>query len=267
MLINELRAMDEYTFEHFIADLWEAQGWDATVTSESQDAGVDIIAERENPVPQKMVIQAKRYGKESAVTGPDIQQYHSLQKQENADTVVVVTTGRFTGNALDRAEDLDVKLIDGDELVGLVQEAGGKEVINDYQRSESGPREVAMSVSDSLYSLPHLIFGISGEEEDRFFGITSFGYLSLISLFELVILFDLVSPSILPFGGNFYAWLGFIGGPIGAYLIYSDDRTVALPFSETEPSNSIWAFATLITVGFMILPYVILIVEDTYSST
>lgn len=55
-LKSRLQGMDDYDFEHLIADLWERQGWRATVKQQSVDRGVDIVAEQDNPFPQKWLI-------------------------------------------------------------------------------------------------------------------------------------------------------------------------------------------------------------------
>ncbi|ELZ26160.1 restriction endonuclease [Halogeometricum pallidum JCM 14848] len=113
--------MDDYEFEHLVADLWELQGWDADVEQQSADAGVDVRATQSSPYRRKVLIQAKRYSDDNPVTGPNVQQYAALKQQEpDTDESIIVTTGRFTGSAEDRAKDLNVKLIDGKGLVDLI---------------------------------------------------------------------------------------------------------------------------------------------------
>ena len=60
-LQRRLQAMDDFQFEHLIADLWEQQGWTTEVEQQSSDAGVDIRATKSQPYPRKALIQAKRY--------------------------------------------------------------------------------------------------------------------------------------------------------------------------------------------------------------
>ena len=135
-LKQRLQEMGNYEFEHFIADLWERQGWTATVSQESVDAGVDVTAVKETPYPQKQLIQAKRYGENTSVGGPDIQQYASLKHQQRGvDSVLVVTTSTFTRHAEERAEELNVKLIDGDDLIQLVQNLDASDLIDEYAPS------------------------------------------------------------------------------------------------------------------------------------
>lgn len=135
-LKQRLQEMGNYEFEHFVADLWERQGWTTTVSQESVDAGVDVTVVKETPYPQKQLIQAKRYGQNTSVGGPDIQQYASLKHQQRGvDSVLVVTTSTFTRHAEDRAEELNVKLIDGDDLVQLVHNLDAYDLIDEYAPS------------------------------------------------------------------------------------------------------------------------------------
>lgn len=132
-LRTRLQGMDDYEFEHFIADLWARMGWETEVSQASNDAGIDVIAEKKSPYPQKKLIQAKRYSDSTTVGGPDIQQYASLRHQDpDTDSVVVVTTSRFTNSGQDRAKDLNVKTVDGDDLVGMIEELDAADLVQEY---------------------------------------------------------------------------------------------------------------------------------------
>ena len=128
-----LQQMDPYDFEHFIADLWERMGWSAEVSSASMDEGLDVIARKSSPYEQRVAIQAKRYGPNTTVGSPDIQQYASLLHQyDGIDKVLVVTTNEFTGQAQDLAGRLNVKLINGTELAELVGQYQALDLVAKY---------------------------------------------------------------------------------------------------------------------------------------
>lgn len=132
-LKHRLREIDPYQFEHFVADLWKQMGWDTTVSQAASDAGIDVLAEKSTPYPQKKVIQAKRYGSDTTVGGPAIQQYASLRHQvPDADSVIVVTTSRFTSAAKERAQELNVKLVDGDGLVEMIDDLEARDLVAEY---------------------------------------------------------------------------------------------------------------------------------------
>lgn len=121
----EFQTLDPREFEQLVAEVWRADGWDVEVLPPGRDAGIDAIATREDPFPEKQVIQAKRYRESNPVSAPDVQQYASLKQQvPRADSVVIVTSGRFTDSAVARARELNVKLVDGDDLADLVSRVG-----------------------------------------------------------------------------------------------------------------------------------------------
>lgn len=123
--LEELRALEPYEFEHFVANLWEDKGWQTHVLPESNDYGIDVVATKSDPTPQKILIQAKRYAEDNRVGAPDVQQYRSLLEQEpDADSVVIVTTSSFTKQAQEIADRVNVKLVDGDALLKIVDEGG-----------------------------------------------------------------------------------------------------------------------------------------------
>ncbi|WP_277543798.1 restriction endonuclease [Haloarcula laminariae] len=129
-LRSRLQTMDPDTFEHFIADVWEQLGWYTRVVGEPGDKGIDVIAAREG---QKQLVQAKRYGPNTTVGSPEVQQYASLRLQEDGvDTVTIVTTGEFSRQAEDMAPDLGVTLVDGEDLLGILDDFDGWGVVADY---------------------------------------------------------------------------------------------------------------------------------------
>lgn len=156
-VLSQLQSMDDYEFEYFVADLWDRQGWDTQVTQSSTDAGIDVIATKELPFSQKALIQAKRYGSTSTVGGPDIQQYASLKYQEDGvDSVIVVTTNTFSRQAQRRAEELNVKTVDGGDLVDLIERLDAYDVLDSYTSIENettqtatGPPEEAITTWNS----------------------------------------------------------------------------------------------------------------------
>lgn len=80
-----------------------------------------------------MLIQAKRYGPNTTVDSPEIQQYASLAHQEDGvDKVLVVTTNEFSRQALELAHDLNVKTIDGDDLVHIIREEDAVDLVAEY---------------------------------------------------------------------------------------------------------------------------------------
>lgn len=131
-----LQQMDPYKFEQFVADLWTRMGWQTDVSTASMDEGVDVIARKQTPYEQTTLIQARRYGPNTTVGSPDIQQYASLDQQyAGVDDVVIVTITDFTGRARDLAERLNVKLSNGDTLAELVVDHDALALVDEYLES------------------------------------------------------------------------------------------------------------------------------------
>ena len=128
-----LQRMDPYEFEHFVADLWERMGWETTVSTASADKGVDVTAKKSTPYEQQVLIQAKRYGPNTTVGSPDIQQYASLRHQySGVDKVIIVTTNEFTQQGREMATRLNVKCITGDELSQLIVDTDATDLVARY---------------------------------------------------------------------------------------------------------------------------------------
>jgi len=154
-----LQEMDPYEFEYFVGDLWERMGWETTVTTASADKGVDITARKSTPYHQLLLIQAKRYGPKTTVGSPEIQQYASLRNQfDGVDKVLLVTTNDYSRQAREIATDLNVKLINGDELVELIHEHESLDLVAKYldfiqpveeSESESGSSDTSQSPLES----------------------------------------------------------------------------------------------------------------------
>lgn len=132
-IITQLSSMDGYRFESFVSDLWRTRGWKTTVTKQSNDNGIDIIALKSDPFSQKHLIQAKCYSSGNKVSSKEVQQYSSLKQQvEGVDAVVIVTTTGFTSQAEKLSSKLNVKLIDGDSLAELILASEDTGILEKY---------------------------------------------------------------------------------------------------------------------------------------
>jgi len=257
-----LQGMDDWDFEHFVADLWERQGWDAEVEQQSGDAGVDIRAVKSMPYRQKALIQAKRYGENTTVGGPDIQQYSALKQQEqDADKAIVVTTSRFTSAAYDRAEDLNVKLIDGDDLAQLIDELDAYDLVEHYVDASpdgdtdasavSAPTSRRQSGSSfSLTSIPGISLDRNWSKVMAYgtvLGILAMGYL-------LAVPPSTPNPVLRGIGIAFlFVALGtMIAVPLALYLDMKAMRASTIPW---QPTPKLYLVGFLFTGPFALLWY------------
>jgi restriction endonuclease Mrr len=128
-----MRDLSPRYFEQFIADVWqEKQGWNTEVMDEGPDRGLDVIGEPPKGGP-KTAVQCKRYAAGNKITSQDVQQYASLRQQwPDVEGVTVVTTSSFTRDSKELADRLDVKCIDGDDLVRIVRRYDAREILAWY---------------------------------------------------------------------------------------------------------------------------------------
>lgn len=133
-ILETLRAIDPYSLEQLVADVWERhQGWHTMVTEQSRDRGIDVIGQPPGRVEDKTAVQVKRYAAGNTVGSREIQQYQALERQyEDVTQVTVVTTSRFSDQALETAANLGVKCIDGQALAEIIREAGAADLVEEY---------------------------------------------------------------------------------------------------------------------------------------
>lgn len=137
-LEDYLNSIGPTEFEGLVAEIWAELGYETEVTPGSRDRGIDVIATKEIPVTEKVLIQAKAYSQQNKVGSKEIRNYATLYQQEAAvDRVVVVTTGEFTSDAETLAKDLDVRTVDRDDLLALIDEAGIQIGSNSTTNSQS----------------------------------------------------------------------------------------------------------------------------------
>jgi len=124
--LDRLRSMSPYQFEEFVAKLWNTRGWDARTTTDSDDGGVDVIAEHDLVTGEdrrtREMIQVKQKGEGYTVGVKVIRNLNGSELVKPKDNLVVVTTGTYTSRAKESAEKNDVELIDKDRLMKMVRE-------------------------------------------------------------------------------------------------------------------------------------------------
>lgn len=129
----DIRRLCPRDFELLIADIWqECQGWDTEVTNRGADMGIDIYG-RPPGGGALTAVQAKRYAAGRKVSAGGVQRSAALRQQfREIEGVTFVTTSSFTNPALEAARNLDVKCIDGDDLLRLIDRYHAQEIVDWY---------------------------------------------------------------------------------------------------------------------------------------
>jgi len=121
----KLRELDDGEFTQLVADLWEAQGWSTTVFSATKQVVYDIVAMREEPEKQRLLLWTEhRPGDEQL--GPRAVERCATARDssQGAETATLVTNALPRTAAEQRAEGLEVTVIDGQDLVELLRFEG-----------------------------------------------------------------------------------------------------------------------------------------------
>ena len=113
--ILQVDKMTGIQFEEFLMIRYKSMGFDVKDTPKTGDYGADLILQRDS---KKIVIQAKRYSK--AVGIKAVQEVTSAKPHYKADEAWVVTNNYFTKAAMNLASSNNVRLIDREQLIALL---------------------------------------------------------------------------------------------------------------------------------------------------
>lgn len=109
------REMRGIEFEQFLVKVFIELGEDASLTSKSNDQGVDILIRRKNEL---IAIQVKGYN--NSVGNSAIQEVHAGKTFYGCHKSVVITNSKFTKSATKLARSLNCLLIDGSQIDALI---------------------------------------------------------------------------------------------------------------------------------------------------
>lgn len=112
--LNFSEDMNPYEYEHFCANEFKKNGWDANATQGSSDQGVDVIAYKDGVT---LVGQCKKYKR--AVGNKAVQEVVAGIKFYDASIGIVIAPNGFTKSANALAEANDIKLIHHSEIKNI----------------------------------------------------------------------------------------------------------------------------------------------------
>jgi tetratricopeptide (TPR) repeat protein len=122
---RKLHDLDQERFTEFVADLWEAQGWSTTVFSTTNQVVYDIVAMRDEPEQRRLLLWTEHRGDDEQVGPRTIERCATARdSSQGADSATLVTNALLRTAAKQRADGLDVTVIDGSDLVELVRFEG-----------------------------------------------------------------------------------------------------------------------------------------------
>jgi restriction system protein len=126
-VLERVREREPAFLERLVLDLLSAMGYAGAAgstehTGRPGDKGLDGVISQDPLGLDRIYVQTKRYGAESPVRRPEIQEFVGALHGAQADRGIFITTSRFTKEAVDYAERVAARLIliDGSTLAELM---------------------------------------------------------------------------------------------------------------------------------------------------
>lgn len=119
---DALHGMSWREFEMLVGEAFRLQGYAVTeLGGAGADGGVDLVLRKGS---EKFLVQCKQW-KAFKVSVDVVRELYGVMAAQGAAGGFVITAGSFTADAKDFAEGRNVKLVDGAQLFGLLQQARG----------------------------------------------------------------------------------------------------------------------------------------------
>lgn len=130
---TNLASIQWQDFENLIREVFEKEfsqnGGEVKITQASRDGGIDAVAFDPDPIRGgKIVIQAKRYTNVVGVSA--VRDLYGTLMNEGANSGILVTTSDYGADAYEFAKGKPINLLNGGELLGLMNKHGYKAYIN-----------------------------------------------------------------------------------------------------------------------------------------
>lgn len=117
--------LSPFEFENLVGNVFRQHGLETRQTRSSRDGGVDVVAFDLRPVlGGKVVIQAKRYRHTVGVSA--VRDLYGTMMNEGANKGIIVSTSGYGPDAFEFAREKPIELIDGGQLLYLLEQIGVK---------------------------------------------------------------------------------------------------------------------------------------------
>ena len=113
--VEQLKSLSGVEFENYLVELFKSHGYQVETTPVTGDYGADLILHNEG---QRIAVQAKCYSGSVGVSA--VQEALSGMAYYRCQSAWVVTTGKFTANAIELARQSKVRLVGRSELGQLI---------------------------------------------------------------------------------------------------------------------------------------------------
>jgi len=144
---HHLQQFSPTEFEHLVASLYDAQGYETEVSQASNDKGIDVMARNADEI---LAIQVKQYSRGNKVGRPTVQQLAGARDQVNASKGVIVTSSSFTDTAISASQSYGrgMQLIDRQELLTLLTRSSVSPPQSQSHSHSTGPSSTGRANRD-----------------------------------------------------------------------------------------------------------------------
>jgi predicted Zn finger-like uncharacterized protein len=119
--LEELRNLDPYDFEKFVADLFNVQGYNANAIGGTADGGIDVLICKQDGS-KWAIAQCKRYDAKNRVSASEIRDFGGAFLLNNVKNGFFFTTGTLTRHAKKTARGFPwLTTFNGPQLVDYIE--------------------------------------------------------------------------------------------------------------------------------------------------
>ncbi len=115
--IDSIRQLSWRQFEYLLAEYFRRQGYRVEETADGPDGGIDLRLFKSGT---KGIVQAKHW-KTWRVGVKIVRELLGVMVSEDANDAWLITSGKFAAPAIEFANKNNVNLVDGEQLVGMIQ--------------------------------------------------------------------------------------------------------------------------------------------------
>jgi len=129
---EKVAALDQSSFTRLIADVWRELDWQTTAFTESVDQ-YDVMATREQPVELRMLVWAVHSPDSELDTTVVDRCATDRANVDRADVAALVTTGSVPEPVRERASEHNVKLLEREDLLALLEREELDHLVDEFQ--------------------------------------------------------------------------------------------------------------------------------------
>lgn len=122
---EEIYNLTPREFEEVVAELFEQQGFNVELTPTTRDGGYDIIATKDiGGLPFMLLIECKKYSSKNKIGVNIVRSLLGVQSDKKANKAVLVTTSKFSKEAIKFAERQQhlISLLDFNDLMRMIEQ-------------------------------------------------------------------------------------------------------------------------------------------------